>query len=122
MGLSPFEVLFGCAPRLGPYFPQTLEIMAGNQVEHATQLSQALEKVGKVFLIPFSDADRDLRMHNLKPGDYVVVKRHQRESLEPRYDGPFQVLLTSATSEARGKSACFHAFHAYLFFLLAGLV
>ncbi|KAG8550262.1 hypothetical protein GDO81_027041 [Engystomops pustulosus] len=27
----------------------------------------------------------------------MVVKRHQGESLEPRYDGPFQVLLTSAT-------------------------
>ncbi|KAG8539973.1 hypothetical protein GDO81_020045 [Engystomops pustulosus] len=47
MGLSPFEVLFGCAPRLGPYFSQTLEMMAGNQVEHAIQLSQALKKVGK---------------------------------------------------------------------------
>ncbi|KAG8537731.1 hypothetical protein GDO81_024015 [Engystomops pustulosus] len=47
MGLSSFEVLFGCAPRLGPYFPPTLEMMAGNQVEHATQLSQALKKVGK---------------------------------------------------------------------------
>ncbi|KAG8536122.1 hypothetical protein GDO81_027068 [Engystomops pustulosus] len=47
MGLSPFEVLFGRAPRLSPYFPQTLEMMAGNQVEHAIQLSQALEKADK---------------------------------------------------------------------------
>ncbi|KAG8536446.1 hypothetical protein GDO81_026349 [Engystomops pustulosus] len=65
----------------------------------------------KVFLITFSDPDRDLRMHNLKPGDYVVVKRHQGQSPEPRYNGPFQVLLTSATSvELEGSQ---HASHTY---------
>ncbi|KAG8535705.1 hypothetical protein GDO81_027931 [Engystomops pustulosus] len=85
MGLSPFEVPFWLCTQTRPLLP-TDPIADGRKPGrtcHAVEpgLGKGLQKV---FLIPLSDADRDLRTHNLKPGDYGVVKRHQRESLEPR--------------------------------------
>lgn len=50
--------------------------------------------------------------HSLQPGDYVYVKRHVRQTLEPRFEGPYQVLLTTATSvKLEGKEAWIHASH-----------
>ncbi|XP_011944313.1 PREDICTED: uncharacterized protein LOC105599028 [Cercocebus atys] len=36
--------------------------------------------------------------HPYQPGDWVLVKRHRQENLEPRWKGPFQVILTTPTS------------------------
>ncbi|XP_040203757.1 uncharacterized protein LOC120935764 [Rana temporaria] len=82
-GLSPYEILFGSAPRLGCYYPQQL------------------------------DPELDTGTHKLVPGDWVLVKKFVRKHpLEPRYDGPFQVLLITATSvKVAGKNTWIHASH-----------
>ncbi|KAM4622365.1 uncharacterized protein O3C94_020196 [Discoglossus pictus] len=51
--------------------------------------------------------------HQLLPGDWVLVKRFVRKTpLEPRYEGPFQVLLITATSvKLEGKATWVHASH-----------
>ncbi|XP_058575723.1 uncharacterized protein LOC131506283 [Neofelis nebulosa] len=36
--------------------------------------------------------------HEFRPGDWVLVKRHQQGTLEPRWKGPFQVILTTPTA------------------------
>ncbi|XP_069060795.1 SH3 domain-containing kinase-binding protein 1 isoform X3 [Pleurodeles waltl] len=51
--------------------------------------------------------------HALKAGDWVVVKKHVRKScLEPRWKGPFQVILTTTTAvKCAGVPNWIHASH-----------
>ncbi|XP_030787435.1 uncharacterized protein LOC115897707 isoform X2 [Rhinopithecus roxellana] len=51
--------------------------------------------------------------HQYKPGDWVLVKRHRQETLEPRWKGPFQVILTTPTAlKVEGIAAWIHHTHA----------
>ncbi|KAJ1189335.1 hypothetical protein NDU88_006083, partial [Pleurodeles waltl] len=51
--------------------------------------------------------------HSLQAGDWVVVKKHVRKScLEPRWKGPYQVILTTTTAvKCAGVSNWIHASH-----------
>jgi len=37
-------------------------------------------------------------VHNIHPGDYVYIKSLTEKTLEPQWEGPYQVLLTSFTA------------------------
>ncbi|KAM3913063.1 protein NYNRIN-like [Leptodactylus fuscus] len=111
-GLSPFEVLFGSVPRLGLYFPQTLQLNYDSTASYVQSLCQRLKVTHEQVFSSIPDPSDLSGTHSLQPGDWVVVKRHTRKPLEPRYDGPFQVLLTTATSvKLEGKSTWIHASH-----------
>ncbi|XP_044151333.1 kelch-like protein 23 [Bufo gargarizans] len=59
-----------------------------------------------------ADPDSVEGTHTLQPGDLVVIKRHVRKGLDPRFDGPFQVLLTTHTAvKVEGKPNWIHASH-----------
>ncbi|KAJ1209093.1 hypothetical protein NDU88_004472 [Pleurodeles waltl] len=51
--------------------------------------------------------------HNLKAGDWVVIKKHVRKTcLEPRWKGPYQVILTTTTAvKYAGVPNWIHASH-----------
>ncbi|XP_063092941.1 uncharacterized protein LOC134473219 [Cavia porcellus] len=46
---------------------------------------------------------------SIEPGTSVLVRRHHRDSLEPRWEGPFTVVLSTPTSvKVAGKTAWIH--------------
>ncbi|KAJ1201405.1 hypothetical protein NDU88_005215 [Pleurodeles waltl] len=65
-------------------------------------------QVEATTLPPISDPG-----HNLKAGDWVVIKKHMRKPcLEPRWTGPYQVILTTTTAvKCAGIPNWIHASH-----------
>ncbi|XP_031510618.1 uncharacterized protein LOC116270094 [Papio anubis] len=50
--------------------------------------------------------------HLYQPGDWVLVKRHRQETLEPRWKGPLQVLLSTPTAlKVEGIASWIHYTH-----------
>ncbi|KAM4818654.1 cylicin-1 [Thomomys bottae] len=48
-----------------------------------------------------------------RPGDWVFVKRHRQENLEPRWKGPFEVILKTTTAlKVDGVASWIHYTHA----------
>lgn len=37
----------------------------------------------------------DFKIHNVSPGEWVLIKTWKEKSLTPQWEGPFQVLLTT---------------------------
>ena len=55
---------------------------------------------------------KDIQCHPLKPGDWVFIKKHTRKSFhEPRWKGPFQVILTNTAVKCATVPQWIHAAH-----------
>ncbi|KAM4691860.1 LOW QUALITY PROTEIN: uncharacterized protein WCC33_016661 [Rhinophrynus dorsalis] len=97
----------------GPAFTAnvTKEIWAALGVELAFHTPYHPQSSGKVEKL--NDPEADPGTHDIQPGDWVLVNKFVRKHfLEPRYDGPYQVLLTTAMSvKLDGKGTWIHASH-----------
>ncbi|VFV38876.1 Hypothetical predicted protein [Lynx pardinus] len=50
--------------------------------------------------------------HQYRPGDWVYIKRHHRETLEPHWNGPYIVVLTTPTAlKVDGSTTWVHHTH-----------
>nr|XP_014352636.1 PREDICTED: uncharacterized protein LOC106706345 [Latimeria chalumnae] len=116
-GLSPHEILMGRPMRL-PTSPP----VAAHQIdihfadEFVLTYCKALVKCIRTFHSQVQAAlpkEPDEPCHSIHPGDWVHVKVFQRKnSLEPRWKGPYQVLLTTHTAvKCQGLSSWIHASH-----------
>lgn len=107
---SPYEVLFGQAPKTGLYFPQQLQALHSDMASYVSKLQRHLNVTHKCVFSSITDPDSQAGSHELQPGDWVVV--NVRKSLEPRFEGPFQVQLIKPTSvKLEGKNTWVHASH-----------
>lgn len=96
-GLSPFEILYG-----QPYGIQKgMSAQAGDKImtSYMVALGKQLDKIGK-YVAGTQSRGLDRPIHNVQPGDYtcIYVKTLAEKTLEPQWEGPFQVLLTSYTA------------------------
>lgn len=59
------------------------------------QLQQYLTKIHRDVYSSIPDPDSVAGTYLLNPGDWVYVKKHTRKTLELRFEGPYQVLLST---------------------------
>ncbi|KAJ1081611.1 hypothetical protein NDU88_001790 [Pleurodeles waltl] len=98
-GLSPHEILMGRAMRLPTVPANALVNLTDDMVlDYCKGLADVdhsfSHQVEVTTLPPINDPG-----HNLKAGDWVVIKKHVRKScLEPHWKGPYQIILTTTTA------------------------
>ena len=87
LNLTPFEILYGRPPPVCPIFeekclpPPTL----GQFQQTLMTLSKVHSHVSKLIReIHEGTSKGTIPSHNIGPGDWVWVKRHQSKALEPR--------------------------------------
>ncbi|RMC20844.1 hypothetical protein DUI87_01697 [Hirundo rustica rustica] len=94
--LSPFEILYG-----RPYAVQggTASIQVGEETLHGymVALNKQRREIEK-YVAGTQNRELDGPVHDVQPGDYVYVKSFAEKTLEPQWEGPFQVLLTTFTA------------------------
>uniref|UniRef100_A0A8C3TPZ6 Integrase catalytic domain-containing protein n=1 Tax=Catharus ustulatus TaxID=91951 RepID=A0A8C3TPZ6_CATUS len=97
IGVSPYEMMFGLPFLITPF-------STGNYIEGETATRKYIEAIGRTlrnlrrkgYLPQTSPLDADV--HQINPGDWVLIKSWNNQPLTPRFEGPFQVLLTTHTA------------------------
>lgn len=102
VGLSPYEVLMGRPMPRGTGAPHNsslnTEIFHHDMIDYCINLSRTLQSIRTQVkeALPLS---REGQLHDLQPGDWIVVKDYRRHAWNsPRWLGPFQVLLITSSA------------------------
>ena len=116
LGLSPYEILMGRPMRMTNMpFPQnkmTLMNIDDDMIKYCIALNSVLKSIYPKVKAALPDPTAG-QLHDLEPGDWVVVKDLRRQHwYQPRWLGPFQVLLITPTAvKVTGRDTWVHASH-----------
>ncbi|RMB92776.1 hypothetical protein DUI87_30826 [Hirundo rustica rustica] len=75
------------------------DYLEGEEVtrKYLKTIGQTLENLRKKGYLP-QTSPLDANVHNINPGDWVLIKTWTNTPLTPKYEGPYQVLLTTHTA------------------------
>ncbi|RMC16725.1 hypothetical protein DUI87_06318 [Hirundo rustica rustica] len=75
------------------------DYLEGEEVtrKYLKTIEQTLENLRKKGYLP-QTSPLDANMHNINPGDWVLIKTWTNIPLTPKFEGPYQVLLTTHTA------------------------
>ena len=116
VGLSPYEVLMGWLMPMVTGAPHNsnmnTERFHHNMIDYCITSPENLQTIRSQMkeALPLS---KEGQLHDLIPGDWIVVKDHRRQTWNsPRWLGPYQLLLiTSSAVKAAERATWIHASH-----------
>ena len=122
LGLTSFEIMYGIPPPIIPNLKaEVLKEIDDQQLLFCLQSLQYCHRDTWKRLKALSKSGPPPEPHCYQPGDWMYVCHHRQETLEPRWKGPFLVvLMTPIVLKVDSISAWVHYTHtrpAYLFAL-----
>ena len=115
LGLTSFEIMYGIPPPIIPNLKaEVLKEIDDQKLLFCLQSLQYSHRDTWKRLKVLYESDPPHEPHCCWPGDCVYVRRHRQETLEPRWKGPFLVvLMTPIVLKVDSISAWVHYTHTW---------
>ncbi|RMC04180.1 hypothetical protein DUI87_18999 [Hirundo rustica rustica] len=108
LGVSPYEMMFGLPFLTTQHENATYDVGEMSVKRYVNTIAKTLENLRLKEIIP-QTTPLDFKIHNVHPGEWVLVKTWKEQSLTPQWEGPFQVLLMTEAAIRTKERGWIHA-------------